>query len=421
VVELGQAIAVPLCGALLADMGADVIKVEPPEGEAFRHGQGTIVPGESKGFVVMNRGKRSIAIDLTRQPGVQLLHQLIDRADVLLLGLKPGDVERFELDWERLSRHNPRLISLEHVPFGPKGPYGKDGGYDVVVQGMSGLAAITGRSPSGDVPENVHPAYIDAGTAFLSAFGVASALFTRAQTGRGQRVETSLLSTAFAMGANMLHWFAATDPPVWESFHEDLAAMRSAGAGFEEQRNLYQQRLLAGAAGNIYFRHYRTADGFVSVGSLSPAISERLRSVLGVHDPNVDPDYDVGSDEGQAAMRQLVAEAEAIFRTRNTGEWLLALRDAGVPAGPLNFPTEAISDPQVEANGFIVTLEHSLFGHYKTFAPPVRMGAAPPTIARSSPLIGEHGSEILRELGIDEDRIEALVRDGVLVAREGSA
>ena len=413
VVEFGQALAVPMCGLLLSDMGATVIKVEPPTGESFRHGQSEIIPGESKGFIALNRGKRSICLDLTSDEARPIVDRLVAEADVVLVGMKPSDVPRYGLDYERVATINPRAVYLDHVPFGQKGPYGGEGGYDVIMQGMSGLATITGRSPGGEVPENVRPAYIDMGTGFLSAFGVATALLNRERTGKGQRVETSLLSTAYGLGAVLLNWFGATDPPAWDSFHQQLAALREQGANFDRQRELYQESLLAGSRGNIYFRHYRTADGLISVGCLSPGLNKRFREATGIDDPRTEPGFDMGSDEGRVAITAMVQAAETTMRARTTAEWLRHFRELGVPAGPFNFPTEAMFDEQAEANDFVVDFEHPVLGPYRTFGNLVRMDGTPAVIQGPSPSLGVHTREVLAELGYDAGAIESLIESGV--------
>jgi crotonobetainyl-CoA:carnitine CoA-transferase CaiB-like acyl-CoA transferase len=413
VIEIAQVMAIPMAALVLADMGADVVKIEPPSGDSFRDNQSRIIPGESKGFTIYNRGKRSVCLDLTRPEASPALDALLATADIVLVSMKPTDVPRYGVTYEHCKSLKPDVIYLEHIPLGPKGPYANDGGYDVVVQGMSGLGTITGRS-AGDAPMNVRPAYSDTATGFLSALAVVAALRYRDQTGKGQRVETSLLLTSLALAGNVTHWFAATDPPVWEQFHTELGELRQRGASFDEQRALYERRILAGGHGNIYFRHYRTADGFVSVGSLSPGLNARVRKVTGLVDPRFEPGFEIGSPEGWDRLTALVREAEDLFRTKTTAEWIESLHSAGVPCGPFNFPTEVFEDPQVLANNFLIELEHPLLGAYKTFAPPIRMDETPTRVRRPSPGLGEHTLSVLTELGIDEPILQRLLETGVI-------
>jgi crotonobetainyl-CoA:carnitine CoA-transferase CaiB-like acyl-CoA transferase len=415
VIEIAQVMAIPMAGLVLADMGADVIKVEPPHGDSFRSNQSQIYPGESKGFTIYNRGKRSVCIDLTRPEASTALEPLLQSADVVLVSMKPTDVPRYGVTYEHCAKLKPDVIYLDHIPLGPRGPFADDGGYDVVVQGMSGLGTITARS-NGDAAMNVRPAYADTATGFLSALAVVAALRHRDKTGEGQRVETSLLSTALALGGNLLHWFAATDPPVWDQFHAELADLRTAGASFDEQRALYERRILAGGHGNIYFRHYRTADGFVSVGSLSPGLNSRLRQVTGLKDPRIESGFDLNSADAWDRLTRFVREAEDLFRTNTTRHWIDTLHAAGVPCGPFNFPTEVFNDPQVLANEYLIELEHPTLGAYKTFAPPIRMDATPTRVRAASPLLGEHTLSVLGEAGISGVQLEHLTTIGVLGA-----
>ncbi len=414
VIEFAQALAIPMCGVMLSDMGAEVIKVEPPAGDAFRHNMAPIIPGESKGFTVVNRGKRSVCVDIGKPEAKPVVEALVKSADVVLVAFKPPDVPRYHLTYDELRAVNPEIIYLEHVPLGPKGPLGDSGGYDVLVQGISGTGAITARS-NGERPESIRPAYNDVGTGFLSALGVTAALLHREQTGAGQRVETSLLSTSIAFGNQLVNWFAATDPPVLETLEKGLAQIRSEGGSYEQQRQLWSETMIPGGHANIYFRHYKTSDGFVSVGCLSPALNARFRSTTGIADPRIDDsNFDLDADDSFDRLTVMVRAAEDLFRTKTTAAWIEALRGGGVPCSPFNFPTEVVDDPQVQANGYMIDLDHPALGPYKTFAPPLRMDRTPVEAQGSSPLLDADTDVVLNELGFTADQIEGLRADGVV-------
>lgn len=414
VLEFAQAMAVPVAGVMLSDMGAEVIKIEPPAGDAFRHTQLPIVARESKGYTVLNRGKRSICLDVTCPEAAEIIERLVYATDVVLVSLKPTDLPRYGLTYERFKAINPRIIFLEHVPLGPKGPQGGDGGYDVVVQGISGTAAITARAGR-DAPLNVRPAYMDVGTGFLSALGVVAALRHRDLTGEGQRIETSLLATGITLANQLVSWFGATDPPIDDAYFADLETARAAEATFEQQRAIYEKHYLRGAYGNIYFRHYRTKDGFVSIGCLSPALNARFRTVTGLSDPRIDdPRFDIGTDEAYDRLTKLVREAEDLLATRTTQDWLDAFRAGGVPCGRFNFPPEVFRDPQVLANEFVAEIEHPLLGAYKTFAPPIRMEKTPTRIQGPSPLLDADTDAVLTEHGYSAEEIAVLRAAGVV-------
>jgi formyl-CoA transferase len=415
VLEFAQVIAIPMCGLALADMGATVIKVEPPTGDSSRSNLSPILPTESKSFAIFNRGKQSVCLDLANPASRPVIERLVKRADVILLSFKPPDVARYGLDYETLSKLNPALIYLEHLPLGRRGPYADIGGYDVIVQGLSGIGSVT--AAPGDAPRNINPAYADHATGFISALAVVAALRPRDLTGQGQRVETSLLSTALALGGNILHWFGATDPDVWESFGTQLASARASGADFAAQQQLYQRTARAGAFANIYFRHYRTSDGFISVGALSQPLVRRFRAATGLNDPRADPGFELGTPEAFARLTQLVGEAEALFRTRTNREWISILQGVGVPAGPFLFPTEIFDEPQIVENDYVVELEHELFGTYKSFAPPFRMEATPVRPRAASPILDANTDAVLRDHGFSADEVAALREAGAVGAR----
>jgi len=413
VLEIASTVAIPVCGLLLADMGAEVVKVEPREGEALRVTSAPIFPGESKGFTLFNRGKRAFCLDLSHRRSAEVVERLVRMSDVVLVSLKLSDVPRYGLDYERLVGIRPGLVYLEHAPLGPEGPNAGDGGYDVVVQGRSGVAAITGRS-LGPAPAWVRPAYNDMATGFLSALAVVAAIRHRDRTGEGQRVTTSLLSTAVALGGPMLHWFAATDPPVWEALEQDLERLRAGGEDFEAQRALFFERLQPGQRHNIYFRHYRTADGFISVGCLSPGLFARFRNVTGIEDPRAAPDWDPEATGAAEALDAMVAAAEALLASHPSDWWLERLSEGGVPSGPFNFPHEAFRDPQINANDFLPEVEHPVLGTYRTFATPFRMEKTPPRIRRSSPLYDADTDAVLAEVGYGPEEVAGLRREGVV-------
>jgi len=412
VVEFAQAMAIPTCGLLLADMGANVIKVEPPAGDAFRHTQEPLFPGEAKGYVVLNRGKRSICLDVASADARDAVERLVRWADIVLVSLKPADLPRYRMTYEDFRALNEQVIYLEHVPVGSKGPMGGDPGYDVVVQGMSGTAAITART-RGDAPINVRPAFADMGTGYLSALAVVAALRHRDLTGEGQRVETSLLATALASANQLVSWFDATDPPRKAAFDAEVKDARSWGAGFEDQRTIWEKHFLRGGFANIYFRHYRTADGFISIGCLSPSLNARFRKVTGIHDPRTEADFDLGAPEAIGRLSKTMEEAEKLLASKPTAAWMEEFRAGGVPCGKLNFPPEVFDDPQIVENEYVVELEHPVLGAFKTFAPPIRMDATPTRVQSPPPMLDQHTDEVLAELGYGNDVIASMREAGV--------
>ena len=407
VLELAQNAAIPHCGRLLAGLGADVVKVEPPEGDAMR-GLAQLGPGEAKAFAIINPGKRSIAVDLNADGSREVLDGLFRWADVALVAFKGSDLARYDIGWDHARTINPSLVHLTHTPFGPEGPDADQGGYDVLVQGRSGVGFVMNRSSRG-VPEPTRPAINDFGTGMAAAFAVLAGLRHRDLTGEGQRVDASLLGTAMSLGTAVLNFFPAVDAEPIAQFDADLAVAREAGVDFDGQREMYEGRVLAGqGAFRLYFRHYATVDGLISVAGLSAGLIARFHEITGLPVPD-------RSDHTSAEFQTVVAEAEALFATRTTAEWLDILRSAGYPCSPYNLPHEALTDPQVLANDFAVELDHPVFGSYTTTGMPISFERSPSRVPGPSPVFAAHTAEVLAEAGFAADRIAALIDDGVVL------
>ena len=411
VVEFAQNMAIPSCGRMLAAMGADVVKVEPPYGDASRSMAPFPIAREGRGYALTNPGKRSVVLDLTDPASNDVRDALIASADVVLCAFKGKDLMRYGLTYDRAVVLNPEVIYLEHRAFGSEGPEANEGGYDVLVQGLSGLSFITSRSEGGR-PVTVRPAYSDMSTGLASAAAVLAALYHRAKTGKGQRVRTSLLGTAHWLALPMNGRFEDHDREQIDAFHEDLEIMRSAGLSFDDQRALYESRVLpAGGAFDICFRHYQTSDSMVSVGALSPMLIDRFYAVTQLTDARTQG-WAYRGPEWQA----FVAEAEALLASDTTANWIARFRAGGVPCGPYYAPTEAIDDPGSLANGFLVDLEHPTLGPYRTTATPIEMELTPVRTETPSPSLGAHTDQVMRELGLDDATIAALHAAGVIRA-----
>ncbi|MCP3909351.1 MAG: CoA transferase [Actinomycetia bacterium] len=405
VVELAQNAAVPHCGRLLAGLGADVVKVEPPQGDAMRHVSG-LAPNESRAFAVINPGKRGITVDLGSPSAGPVVDALFAWADVALVAFKLPDLARYGIDWEHARTINPRLVHLTHSPMGPKGPDADLGGYDPLVQGRSGLGFMMNRAGA-TAPQPTRPAINDFSTGFTSAFAVMAGLRHRDLTGEGQRVDSSLLGTAISLGTPVLGSFPV-DREALDELDADLAALQAAGVDFESRREVYDSRMQpAGGAFLLYFRHYQTADGLISVGGMSQHLWTRFHEATGLPRPTT-------SDPTEASFVELVGAANELFATRPTAEWLELLRAAGYPASPYHLPHEAVRDPQVMANDFVVDLEHPTIGPYRTTGMPVQFEKAPASISGPSPGLGEHTLEVMAEIGFDQDEVRSLVEGGTI-------
>lgn len=410
VVEFSQNAAVPQCARLLAGMGADVVKVEPIAGDAMRY-QASLSETEGRAFAAINPGKRGICLDYSQPAAAEVVDRLFGWADISLVGLKLTDVERFGLDWDHAKSVNPRLIHLVFTAFGPRGPDADQGGYDVLVQGLSGLGWSMNRSIGG-VPYPSRPAFIDFASGSTAAAAVLAALHNRDRTGEGQRVDASLLGSALTLGTPMFSAFER-DAEGTQSLLEDVALLRESGADFDTQRDLYESRVNLGAAVfRLYFRHYVTSDGVISVAGMSPGLIDRFHTITGLErlGREVDP---AGPEFGA-----LIASAEELFASRTTAEWMTTLRDAGYPCTRYNMSAESNRDPQVRANDYAVDLEHPDFGAYSTVGMPFSYSDRPTQVGRPSPRLGEHTAEVLAELGFGQQAISELAKSQTIAVRD---
>ena len=406
VVEFAQNAAIPHCGRLLAGLGADVVKVEPPGGDAMR-ALATVKDKESRGYALINPGKRSIVVDLGSTAARPVVDALLEWADIALTAFKLPDLERFGLDWQRVQEIDPELIYVVHSAVGPEGPDADVGGYDVLAQGRSGVGFIMNRS-NGDVPRPTRPAVNDFGSGFSAAFAVMAALRHRDQTGEGQRIDTSLLGTAMSLGTPLLGSFEL-DTERTADLDDDIATVRSAGEDFDTQRNLYESRVnAAGGAFHLYFRHYRTSDGFISVAGLSSGLFAKFHAVTGV-------DVPAERDQTHPSFQAAITQATETLASRTTAEWIQAFNAVGYPCGPYNMPHQAMQDPQALANDYVVALEHPDLGQYSTTGMPFRMQKTRAEVRSASPQFARHTTEVMSEIGLNADLVARLLGAGAII------
>jgi formyl-CoA transferase len=408
VLDCTQIIAGPLAASLLSEMGADVVKIEPLEGEPWRL-QAEIIPKESKNFLVQNRGKRGLALNFKDPRVGPIRDRLIARADVLITNYRPGVPEALGIDYDSARRVNPRIIYAENTAFGKAGPDAMRRGYDIVAQAMSGLSTSNPNLQNG-LPMPVAFAPADVVTGFALAWAITAALFHRERTGEGQAISSSLLLSALALQAGSRE-VVALDEPLRHEKLAHLAEARARGATMDEiirERRRFAPEL----AGNIYYRPYKTKDSYLVVGCLGPGPRARFREALGITDPRYEPGFDPARLAEVGA--ELVRLCEAKFLERTNDEWLAHLEQFDIACGPVRFVEELFDDPQVLANGYILDYEHALLGPMRGPAPVVQMSATPTRIQRASPALGEHTADVLREAGFSDADIERFRADGLV-------
>jgi crotonobetainyl-CoA:carnitine CoA-transferase CaiB-like acyl-CoA transferase len=386
VIELAQIMAGPTCGMLLADMGADVIKVEKlPGGDDTRSYTEPAINGESAAFMILNRNKRGVAVNLKTPGGLEVVKRLLADADVVTENYRKGTLEKLGLGYDVLQKLNPRLIYCAVSGYGRTGPYADKGGFDLIAQGFAGIMSITGEP--GGPPAKSGTSIADINAGILAALGIVSALLSRATTGRGQMVETSLME-------------AAIQQTYWQS-----AIFFATGVN-------------AGPTGSAHiltapYQAFPTQDGWINIGGANQSNWERIVKVIERPELANDARFRTNGDrmKNLAALTPLIAER---LRSRPSQEWIRAFEEAGVPVGPVNRIGDMLSDPQVHARQMVVEVEHPRAGRVKSIGMPIKFSDTPGETRRPAPLLGEHTQEVLEAAGYSRADIDRLASEGAV-------
>jgi crotonobetainyl-CoA:carnitine CoA-transferase CaiB-like acyl-CoA transferase len=387
VIDLSHIMAGPTCAMLLADMGADVIKVERiPDGDDARRMVPPTIADESAAFLIMNRNKRGIALDLRAEAGRSVLARLLKNADVLIENFRRGTMEQMGFGYDAVHAMNPKLIYCSISGFGRTGPYADRGGFDLVAQGMSGLMSITGEGP-GHPPTKVGAPVTDITAGILACVGILAALHSRESSGQGQMVDTSL----FEAGIIHTYWHSAMC----------FATGRAPGP--------------MGTAHplNAPYQAFPVSDGWITVGAANQGNWLRLLEALGAPELRDDPRFSTNADR----MRNLAALTAALtplFQRRSSAEWLRRLQEAGVPAGPVLEVSQVHADAQALAREMIVETVHPTAGRVKAIGLPIKFSDTPGGVRRAAPLFGQHTREVLREHGFSDTEIDQLATLGAI-------
>ena len=384
VLDATQVMAGPYCAMLLADMGARVIKVEPPAGDSTRSMAGAR-GNDSPAFNAVNRGKHGIVLDLANEKGRAVFARLARTADILVENYRPGVMARLGLDYESLRRDNPRLIYASISGHGQTGPWATKGGFDLVAQGLSGLMSVTGSPTSG--PVKVGVPITDLGAALFAVIGILGALHHRASTGAGQHIDTALVDAGLALSA----WEVA----VLGSTGEVPAPLGSA------------HRLTAP------YQAFRCADGYITIGAANDRNFAKVARVLGHHEWLTDARF-TGNQQRIAHREELARLIEEETLKQPITFWLGELEQAGVPCGPILNYKEALETPQAIAREMTVAVDHPTLGPLRTLGTPIKMSHTPLNPKRRGPMLGEHTDDVLSAAGYSTDEIEQLRYSGAV-------
>ena len=381
VLEMSHVMAAPTCGLHLADLGADVIKIERLPGGDNVRGAAPFVDDESAPFAMMNRNKRGVAINMSDEAGRAVLRRLIEGADVFVENYRTGAMAHYGISYDQIKAHCPRLVYCSVSGFGATGPYADKGGFDLVAQGMSGLMSITGEGP-GRPPVKVGAPVTDITAGTLAALGILAALFKRSNTGRGQFVDTSLFE------AGIMHTF-------WQS-----AIYLNSGE-------------IPGAMGSAHplmapYQAFQTKDGWINLGSANQGLWVKLAKLLGA--PELAEDARFKNPNSRISnLAELVDRLTPYFAKRTTDQWQAIFDAAGIPAGPVYDIAQMTADPQALARDMIQDVGASTGASLRVIGYPIKYSDNPAAIQRGAPELGEHTAEVLAEAGYAADEIKALV------------
>ncbi len=392
VLDLTQILAGPMCTMVLADMGADVIKVEKPNGgDDNRRMAPPFLKDWSAGFLAVNRNKRSLSLDLRGEAGRGVFRRLVKGADVVVENFRPGVMERLGLGYEELSGINPRLVYCTISGFGSTGPARNRGGFDLVAQGVSGLMSVTGHPNS--PPAKVGVPVTDLTAGLFGANGIMAAYIHALKTGEGQMVDTSLMEAGIAY-------------TVWESSVYFAEGEIPGPLGSAHRMSAPYQAL-------------RTKDGYLNLGAATQPTWEQLCRAISREDLVEDVRFKNPWDR-KAREEELAALLEETFSAEDTEHWLRLLDEAGVVAGPIYNMEQVYRDPQVLARNMLVDTEDPDLGTIHNIGVPVKLSSTPGSIRRRAPALGEHSAEILLERGFTQDEVDGLLADGTILGNQGS-
>ena len=386
VIDFSQILAGPFCTMLLADMGADVIKIEKPNGgdDTRRYGP-PFIEGESAAFLTLNRNKRSIVLDLKSEQGLAIVRHMLEDADVMIHNFRPGVVDRMGLAYEDVSALNPAIVYCTVSGFGTTGPYSSRAGFDLVAQGMSGLMSINGFPDS--PPAKVGVPMADLNTGMFCAYGILTAYINRLVTGKGQHVDASLIESGIA--------YTLYESATYFATGEVAGPLGSA------------HRMIAP------YQAFATQDGYINIGAANQNNWERMCRAVG-RENLLDDERFASNPERMVSIDALTPIMEETFRTQTTGHWVKTLEKAGVPCGPIYNMEQVYADPHVQSREMAVPLEHPKSGSIRNIGVAVKLSDTPGSVRTPAPLLGQHTNEVLTEFGYEDTDIAAFKVAGVL-------
>lgn len=388
IIDLTRILSGPFCTMTLADLGAEVIKIESPQGDDTRQWGPPFIKNESAYFLSVNRNKKSVVLNLKDPKGKEILLKMVEEADVVVENFRPGTLKKLGIDYDILKQHNRRVILASISGFGQTGPYSKKPGYDVLAQGMGGLMSVTGE-PDG-TPVKAGYSLADIGAGMWATIGILSALWERERSGQGQWIDVSLLDTMVSWQTYLAgNYFATNNDP----------------------------KPLGGAHPNIVpYQVFEASDGHFILAVGNDSLWNSLVDVLDVEALR-DRKFKTNPDRVQN-RDELISILEEIFKRKTRDEWVDMLESAKIPCGPVNKLSDILNDAHIKEREMVVEMEHPSLGILKMLGVPVKLSRTPGRIKTVPPAQGEHSETILKQMGYSKEEIETFIKEGIIIPQQ---
>mgnify|MGYP000532441349 CR=1 FL=1 len=412
VIEFGNFVAGPTSGQLLTDLGATVIKIEPPVGEPWRHSSPSSPKGESRLFIALNRGKKSVCIDLKTIEGQKVCHDIVAKADAVISNNRTSTSEKLKYDWNTLSKINPKLVYVESTAYGPKGEKASEPGFDLIMQAYTGIMSTENKVYHGSPSAVRSSSYIDYSTGYAMALGVVSGILQAKSTGKGVLLQTSLLAQALSMQAMQVMKAEKDLSPAQKWINEKKEDLFEKKVPYDEIQEDYS---IQGGAPQIaqYYRAYKTKNGALALGCLAMHARKRIASLFNLEDVRFDQQKKFSPEEMLKIGKDFEQKMENKFLQKNTDDWIAYLRSHDIPCEPMQFTEELVDNKQAIENNYVIELDHKTAGKVRSSGPIFNVSTGNAQL-NTAPLLGENTKEVLLNIGYDEKQIKSLYENNFI-------